>query len=352
MVGYDPFVGTLQAKLMLRPTAILILVVFSTRTYGALETPIRTLVGQSGRRIAQYEVTNHQYVDFLNQVDPQGTNELALYSPNMSGTVGLDRGGIAYSPSEIAGRKYATRPGREQWPVVWVSWFDAARFVNWLNTGDTERGAYDLVAGTPHIRHLVSDTGWTWTLPTRDEWVGAAILLPPRANDYREPLPVGSYLPNIYGLFDLEGNAAEWLEDEWPDLQGYHPYIGGSMLGTPYDSTTLVFLLSHLDASAVGIRPYLFPVPGWNWPCDAYPDSSFDAADAGIMFGAVVGTGENRSQNLGDCNQDGLIDAADFGILFQIWTGDGQPVAVPEPTTRLFFMMCTMLLAARRSLSQ
>ncbi|MBM3861501.1 MAG: hypothetical protein FJ395_17895 [Verrucomicrobia bacterium] len=35
---------------------------------------------------------------------------------------------------------------RELWPVNFVSWYDAARFTNWLTTGNTESGVTPLLA--------------------------------------------------------------------------------------------------------------------------------------------------------------------------------------------------------------
>src|SRR5262245_29129643 len=45
-------------------------------------------------RIGKYEVTNSQYSEFLNAVDPNGTNVLALYDSQMTSSVW---GGIEYS---------------------------------------------------------------------------------------------------------------------------------------------------------------------------------------------------------------------------------------------------------------
>ena len=62
-------------------------------------------------RIGKYEVTNAQYVDFLNHVDPTGTNELGLYDNLMAGLV---RGGIIYNSFAADGCQVRrqTRPGR------------------------------------------------------------------------------------------------------------------------------------------------------------------------------------------------------------------------------------------------
>ncbi len=101
-------------------------------------------------RIGKYEVTNAQYVAFLNRVDPTGANTLAQYNTNMTSDA---RGGIILNRGAGDGAKYEIKLGRANNPVVWVSWFDAVRFANWVHNGqgagNTENGAYTLLGGTP-----------------------------------------------------------------------------------------------------------------------------------------------------------------------------------------------------------
>ena len=93
-------------------------------------------------RISTYHVTNTQYVEFLNAVDPSGSNSLSLYSRNMSdhfisglGTQVATTGGIDQNLSAAVGSRYSVKAGQEQYPAVWVQWSSAARFVKWLSNG-------------------------------------------------------------------------------------------------------------------------------------------------------------------------------------------------------------------------
>jgi formylglycine-generating enzyme len=129
-------------------------------------------------RIGKYEVTNAQYTEFLNAVDPTGANLLGLYNIAMSSS---PRSGINVNNGAANGSKYLVKSGRDYNPVVLVSWYDAFRFANWLHngqgSGDTETGAYTLLGGTPiptNGSSIVRNPGATWFLPNENEWYKAA----------------------------------------------------------------------------------------------------------------------------------------------------------------------------------
>jgi len=125
-------------------------------------------------RIGTTEVTNAQYAEFLNA--KAASDPLALYHPGM----GFFNGGITQSGSS-GSYTYATIAGRADKPVVFVSWYDAIRFANWLHngqgSGDTETGAYTLDGGTLTPSNGLSITrnaGALWFLTSENEWYKAA----------------------------------------------------------------------------------------------------------------------------------------------------------------------------------
>ena len=128
--------------------------------------------------IGKFEVTNAQYVEFLNTVDPTGANPRGLYNPLMTSD---PLGGIGFSAAAANGSKYSIKFASSNTPVVFVSFFDAARFTNWLHNGqgagNTENGAYLLQGGTPipsNADVVTRRPNATWSLPTFDEWYKAA----------------------------------------------------------------------------------------------------------------------------------------------------------------------------------
>jgi len=120
-------------------------------------------------QIGKYCVTNSDYEDFLDAV--AATDPYGLYASNMGSNA---RGGIARSGSS-GSYTYSTRENMCAKPVNYVSWFDAARYCNWLhnNYGSTETGAYTLNGATTG-NAVAKNPGALYWIPTENEWYKAA----------------------------------------------------------------------------------------------------------------------------------------------------------------------------------
>ncbi|MEY3205313.1 MAG: hypothetical protein RLZZ21_1644 [Planctomycetota bacterium] len=122
-------------------------------------------------RMANTETTNSQYVAFLNAV-ATASDPFSLYDARMNSSI---NGGIVRSGSAGA-FTYALKtdvPNRGTMPVNFVNWFDAARYVNWLQTGNTEAGAYTLSGQTTGPIPARNANAAYW-LPSQNEWFKAA----------------------------------------------------------------------------------------------------------------------------------------------------------------------------------
>ena len=121
--------------------------------------------------IGKYEVTIGQYTTFLNAV--AATDTYSLYNPSMA--TDLNIAGITQTGSSGSFSYSALGSGNR--PISYVSWFDAARFANWMNNGatvgaSTETGAYTLNGATTGI--ITKNDGADWWIPSEDEWYKAA----------------------------------------------------------------------------------------------------------------------------------------------------------------------------------
>jgi formylglycine-generating enzyme len=130
--------------------------------------------------IGRYEVTLNQYASFLNHVAADDT--YSLYNANMAANVNI--AGITRSGSPGSYTYSVTGSGNR--PVTYVSWFDAARYVNWLGNGQlfgaeqagtTETGTYTLNGATSGIG-FTRNANLTYALPSENEWVKAAYYRP------------------------------------------------------------------------------------------------------------------------------------------------------------------------------
>ena len=143
--------------------------------------------------IGRFEVTAGQYRDFLNAVDPAGSNPYGLYRSTMDTDpfgcqITWNAGSSTY---DFSGRPSGTEADWVDRPVNYVSWADAARFANWLHngqptgqlTGDpaqdaglTEDGSYYLNGATTdgELITIVREDDATWVIPSEDEWYKAA----------------------------------------------------------------------------------------------------------------------------------------------------------------------------------
>jgi len=98
--------------------------------------------------------------------------------------------------------------GRGRRPVINVSWDDAKAYVVWLSrkTGKT----YRLLSEAE--REYVTRAG-----TTTPYWWGASISTSQanyRGGEYRQKtVPVDTFQPNAWGLFQIHGNVWEWVED-------------------------------------------------------------------------------------------------------------------------------------------
>jgi formylglycine-generating enzyme required for sulfatase activity len=120
--------------------------------------------------IGKYEVTIGQYRTFLNSVASVTSDSYIVNLWNASMASNLNIAGISRSGSGTLGDPYSYSViGSDNQPITYVSWFDAARFANWVNNGatlgaSTETGAYTLNGATSGI--FTVNPGATWSLPS------------------------------------------------------------------------------------------------------------------------------------------------------------------------------------------
>ena len=106
--------------------------------------------------------------------------------------------------------------GRGNRPVINVSWGDIKDYVLWLSkeTGQRYRlpseaeWEYAARAGSGEMPYF-----WGWSPSGRHANAAENHGWP--SDGYEYTVPVGSFQPNQFGLYDMSGNVWEWVEDCW-----------------------------------------------------------------------------------------------------------------------------------------
>ena len=131
--------------------------------------------------------------------------------------------------------------GRDNRPVIHISWHDALKYIDWLNckTGGDYRlpteaeWEYAVRAGSVSIYHFGNDgsqlcryanhadasTDYDWRNKACSDGVGVGTAM------------VGRYQPNDYGLHDMYGNVWEWVQDCWNESYEGAPIDGSAWWG-------------------------------------------------------------------------------------------------------------------------
>ena len=270
-------------------------------------------------QISKYETTVSQYAEFLDAVAE--TDSHNLYNPSMGSdpnVAGITRSGTAGNYS------YSVTGGGDR-PIAYVSWFNAARFTNWVSNGQglgsTETGTYLLNGATSGV--YAAQVGATVWLPTQDQWYKAAYYDPTQAAYWAYPTQSYTAPGNIIGN---DANQANGLA------------INGG------DVTYAVTQSAAYDAA----QNYLTPVGAFSGSGSAY--GTFDQGGNVLEWNdAVVGTERGLrggSWSDGDMGSSSLSysndPSAELGFVgFRL-------ASIPEPTAGVLSLLAGSMLLVRR----
>jgi formylglycine-generating enzyme required for sulfatase activity len=127
-------------------------------------------------------------------------------------------GGCKYRPDDHGW-------GRGSRPVIDVSWDDAKAFVNWLSQKTQKGYRLPSEAEWEYAARAGTNSQFWWGRPPV---AGNANCEDCSSTPPRRTLPTGSFRPNGFGLFDVAGNVAEWVEDCWNDSYRGAPMDGSA----------------------------------------------------------------------------------------------------------------------------
>jgi len=247
-------------------------------------------------QIGKYDVTIGQYTAFLNAVAKSDT--YSLYNSSMVTNLniaGISRtggsGSYAYSVLGSANR-----------PITYVSWWDSARFSNWMANGQptgaqtsttTENGAYNVNGATTgnavakNATNPNTSAAPTFFIPNQNEWYKAAYYSPSLnsgSSGYYAYATQSNTAPgNVVGILVNQANYNNGVfsvtqSGSYGNNQNYLTDVGafsgsGSFYGT-FDQSGNVYQWNDLDGapgSSRGLR-------GGDWYNGAFNVSSSNSS--------------------------------------------------------------------------
>jgi len=211
--------------------------------------------------MAKYETTITMYIDYLNEIGGEGAGWNQRMTDN-------NRCGIVRHINYT----YSAEPGRENYPITYVSWYDATNFLQWCGLRLPREAEWEkaLRGGL----YLDGDEAKKRPNPMperRFPWGDQS----PNANgvfrcnydgaddgfDYTAPVGSFAKFSSPYGLCDLVGNVAEWTLDWYSTsyhagLDGFRMVRGGSWMAVPAacDAITGATQLPLKESSIMGFR--------------------------------------------------------------------------------------------------
>jgi formylglycine-generating enzyme required for sulfatase activity len=159
-------------------------------------------------------VTNEQFAEFVAESSYRTTAEERGWSLVFNRDTGAwnETPGACWRHPTGAESSLA---GKENYPVVHVSWFDAVAYSSWAKKRLPTEAEYEFAA-----RGGLNDAAFAWGRELNSErqmranyWQGKHPLINLAQDGFLEVSPTKTFPANPYGLYDIAGNVTAWCSD-------------------------------------------------------------------------------------------------------------------------------------------
>lgn len=189
------------------------------------ERPARNIRFDRGIAMSRNEITVDEFRRFVNATHHRARATRRGYS-----TIYDERSGNFVRAGNVDWQSdYVGKPAAGDMPVLHVSVGDAMRYAEWLSEQTGQRYRLPSEAEFEYVLRAGTQSRYPWgdgPPPTRVGNLTGANDVSPSGRRWSNafagygdgawgPAPVGSYLPNRWGVHDLAGNVSEWVDDCW-----------------------------------------------------------------------------------------------------------------------------------------
>ncbi|MCF7818017.1 MAG: SUMF1/EgtB/PvdO family nonheme iron enzyme [Kiritimatiellales bacterium] len=204
-----------------------------------------------------------------------------IYQISQYEVTGAEFGAAVASDSRIG----SSTPNSGNNPAASVNWYEAAKYCNFLTSGDAYTGVYQFdglgnLTTVDRTAAISTYGGKTYALPTDDEWYKAAYYTGTGYSLYANgtgTAPVAGTEANYLsastwvggtgaveqnGTYDMMGNVMEWNESAY-DMVGNFVLRGGEYNNTSSHqmSSNISYAPATYEDSTVGFRIVAIPEP-------------------------------------------------------------------------------------------
>lgn len=176
--------------------------------------------------LSKYEITNEQYCSFLNVNEISATAKWNQASIDTSQClIYNDASGINY---DLATKQWRPVNGKENFPVVSVTWFGAMEFAIWVggNLPTEAEWEYACRGGKMNTNPFGVGDGTKLEYSAANFYNKYSYSSPggeyidKTHNSSGSTQKIGIYQPNDLGLYDMHGNVWEWCSDWYETKYG------------------------------------------------------------------------------------------------------------------------------------